>query len=252
MNTLDTIVSVPFVDLKGQYDSIRREVDAAIEAVITRSSFIGGPFVTEFEQAFARYCGVEHCVGVGNGTDALFIALRTLGVGPGDEVITPANTFIATSEAIKMAGAQVVFCDINPKTYTLDAERLEEKVTPKTKAIVPVHLYGQPADMDAILAVAKKHGLRVIGDAAQAHGALYKGQPIAKVTDIACFSFYPGKNLGAYGDAGALVTDNEQWAVAARKFANHGRSRKYDHDLEGINSRLDGLQAAILSAKLAH
>ena len=252
MNTLDTIVSVPFVDLKGQYDSIRREVDAAIEAVIAHSSFIGGPFVTEFEQAFARYCGVEHCVGVGNGTDALFIALRTLGIGPGDEVITAANTFIATSEAIKMAGAQVVFCDINPKTYTLDAERLEEKVTPKTKAIVPVHLYGQPADMDAILAVAKKHGLRIIGDAAQAHGAFYKGQPIAKVADIACFSFYPGKNLGAYGDAGALVTDNEQWAVAARKFANHGRSRKYDHDLEGINSRLDGLQAAILSAKLAH
>ena len=252
MNTLDTIVSVPFVDLKGQYDSIRREVDAAIEAVIAHSSFIGGPFVTEFEQAFARYCGVEHCVGVGNGTDALFIALRTLGVGPGDEVITAANTFIATSEAIKMAGAQVVFCDINPKTYTLDAERLEEKVTPKTKAIVPVHLYGQPADMDAILAVAKKHGLRIIGDAAQAHGAFYKGQPIAKFADIACFSFYPGKNLGAYGDAGALVTDNEQWAVAARKFANHGRSRKYDHDLEGINSRLDGLQAAILSAKLAH
>jgi dTDP-4-amino-4,6-dideoxygalactose transaminase len=252
MNTLDTIVSVPFVDLKGQYDSIRREVDAAIEAVITRSSFIGGPFVTEFEQAFARYCGVEHCVGVGNGTDALFIALRTLGVGPGDEVITAANTFIATSEAIKMAGAQVVFCDINPKTYALDAERLEEKVTAKTKAIVPVHLYGQPADMDPILAVAKKHGLRIIGDAAQAHGAFYKGQPIAKFADIACFSFYPGKNLGAYGDAGALVTDNEQWAVAARKFANHGRSRKYDHDLEGINSRLDGLQAAILSAKLAH
>src|SRR5438552_3832206 len=252
MNTLDTIVSVPFVDLKGQYDSIRREVDAAIEAVITRSSFIGGPLVTEFEQAFARYCGVEHCVGVGNGTDALYVALRTLGVGPGDEVITVANTFIATSEAIKMAGAQVVFVDIDPRTYNIDVNGIEERITSKTKAIIAVHLYGQPADMDRIREIAKRHGLYLVGDAAQAHGALYKGVPIAKLADITCFSFYPGKNLGAYGDAGALVTDNDEWAARARMFANHGRSRKYDHDFEGINSRLDSLQAAVLTVKLRH
>ncbi len=220
--------------------------------MISQTAFIGGTFVKKFEEEFARYCGVEHCVGVANGTDALYVALRTLGIGPGDEVITAANTFIATSEAIKMAGAQVVFVDIDPTTYTIDVERIEEKITSRTKAIIPVHLYGQPADMDPILALAKKHGLRVVGDAAQAHGAQYKGRPIAKLADITCFSFYPGKNLGAYGDAGALVTDNEEWAASARMFANHGRTKKYDHDFEGINSRLDGLQAAILSAKLPH
>jgi dTDP-4-amino-4,6-dideoxygalactose transaminase len=178
--------------------------------------------------------------------------LRALGIGPGDEVITVANSFIATSEAIKMAGAQVVFVDCNPSTYTIDVSKIEAKITSKTKAIVPVHLYGQPADMDPILALAKKHGLRVIGDAAQAHGAKYKGRPIAELADITCYSFYPGKNLGAYGDAGALVTDNEEWAASGRMFANHGRTKKYDHDFEGVNSRLDGLQAAILSVKLRH
>jgi dTDP-4-amino-4,6-dideoxygalactose transaminase len=252
MPTLNTTMNIPLVDLKTQYDSIKDEIDAAIAAVIAQTAFIGGPFVKEFEEAFARYCGVERCVGVANGTDALFVALKALGVGPGDEVITVANSFIATSEAIKMAGAQVVFVDINPKTYTIDVERIEEKITPKTKAIIPVHLYGQPADMDPILALAKKHGLRVIGDAAQAHGATYKGRPISQLADITCYSFYPGKNLGAYGDAGALVTNNETWAASARMLANHGRTKKYDHDFEGINSRLDGLQAAILSVKLKH
>jgi dTDP-4-amino-4,6-dideoxygalactose transaminase len=252
MQTLETTLTVPFVDLKSQYESIKPEVDAAIAAVINETAFIGGPAVKEFEEAFARYAGVAHTVGVANGTDALFIALRTLGVGPGDEVITVANSFIATSEAIKMAGAQVVFVDMDPVTYTIDVNRIEAKITPKTKAIIPVHLYGQPADMDPIRALAKKHELFIIGDAAQAHGATYKGTPIAQLADITCYSFYPGKNLGAYGDAGALVTDNAAWASAARMLANHGRTKKYDHDWEGVNSRLDGLQAAVLNVKLRH
>jgi dTDP-4-amino-4,6-dideoxygalactose transaminase len=252
MQTLHTTMSVPFVDLKAQYASIKAEIDAAISAVIADTAFVGGGCVKEFEQAFARYCGMSQCVGLANGTDALFVALRSLGVGEGDEVITVANSFVATSEAIKMAGAQVVFVDINPKTFTMDVNRIEEKITRRTKAIIPVHLYGQPADMDPILALARKHGLRVVGDAAQAHGAQYKGRPTSQLADITCFSFYPGKNLGAYGDAGALVTNNEEWAGTARMFANHGRTKKYDHDFEGINSRLDGIQAAILSVKLRH
>jgi dTDP-4-amino-4,6-dideoxygalactose transaminase len=195
---------------------------------------------------------VKHCVGLANGTDAIFVALRALGIGPGDEVITAANSFVATSEAIKMVGAQVVFADINATTYTLDVNTLEEKITPRTKAIIPVHLYGHPAEMDQILSIARKRGLKVVGDAAQAHGAQYRGQPISRFADITCFSFYPGKNLGAYGDGGALVTNNDEWTAAARMFANHGRIDKYDHGVEGINSRLDGLQAAILSAKLPH
>ena len=244
--------SIPFVDLKAQYDSIKPEIDAAIASVIAETAFIGGPHVAAFEDAFARYCGVSHCVGVANGTDALFVALKALGIGAGDEVITVANSFVATSEAIRMAGAQVVFVDIDPATYNLDVSRVEERITPRTKAIIPVHLYGQPADMAPIAEIARKHGLRIVGDAAQAHGALYRGQPIAQLADITCYSFYPGKNLGAYGDAGALVTNNGDWATAARMFANHGRTKKYDHDLEGVNSRLDGLQAAVLNVKLRH
>jgi dTDP-4-amino-4,6-dideoxygalactose transaminase len=252
MQTFETTISVPFVDLKAQYASIKDEVDAAIAAVIRDTAFVGGPFVNAFERDFAAYCGIGHCVGLANGTDALFVALKTLGVGPGDEVITAANTFVATSEAIAMAGARVVFVDMNPGTCNIDVDRIEEKITARTKAIMPVHLYGQPADMDPIRELARKHGLYVVGDAAQAHGATYKGRPISQLADITCFSFYPGKNLGAYGDAGALVTDNEEWAAKARMFANHGRTKKYDHDFEGINSRLDGLQAAILSVKLRH
>jgi dTDP-4-amino-4,6-dideoxygalactose transaminase len=252
MRVSDIAISIPLVDLKAQYESIKEEIDAAIAAVLRDAAFIGGRFVREFEEAFARYCGTTSCVGVANGTDALFVALRTVGVGPGDEVITAANSFIATAEAIRMAGARVVFVDIDAKTYNIDVGQIEEKITPRTKAIIPVHLYGQPADMDPLLAVARKHGLRVIGDAAQAHGALYRGEPIAKFADITCFSFYPGKNLGAYGDAGALVTENDEWAAKARMFANHGRTRKYDHEFEGINSRLDALQAAVLSVKLRY
>ena len=250
MQTLETMTRIPFVDLKAQYDSIKKDIDEAIAKVISQTSFIGGTFVKEFEEAFARYCGTDHCVGVANGTDALFIALKALGIGPGDEVITVANTFVATSEAIKMASAQVVFVDCDPITYNIDVTQIEAKITKRTKAIIPVHLYGQPADMDAIVALAKKHNLRIIGDAAQAHGALYRGRKIATLADITCYSFYPGKNLGAYGDGGALVTNNPEWANSARMFANHGRTKKYDHDLEGVNSRLDGLQAAILSVKL--
>jgi dTDP-4-amino-4,6-dideoxygalactose transaminase len=252
MPTLDTITRIPFVDLKAQYDSIKHEIDEAIAAVISQTAFIGGPFVKAFEDEFARYCAVSDCVGVANGTDAIFIALKTLGIGEGDEVITAANSFVATSEAVHMAGANVVFCDCDPKTYNIDVSQIEARITSRTKAIIPVHLYGQPVDMDPIIALAQKHGLRIIGDAAQAHGALYKGRPIATLADITCFSFYPGKNLGAYGDGGALVTDNPEWAAAARMFANHGRTKKYDHDLEGVNSRLDGIQAAILSVKLRY
>ena len=249
---LNATMTIPFLDLKAQYDSIKAEVDAAIASVLAETAFVGGPHVQAFENEFARYCGVTHCVGVANGTDAIFLALRALGIGPGDEVITVANSFVATSEAIKMAGAQVVFVDIDPRTFNIDVNGIEAKVTPRTKAIIPVHLYGQPADMAAIRAIADRHGLRVIGDAAQAHGAMYRGQPIAQLADMTCYSFYPGKNLGAYGDAGAVVTNNAEWATAARMFANHGRTKKYDHDFEGVNSRLDGLQAAILSVKLRY
>lgn len=244
--------NIAFVDLRRQYEEIRGEIDHAIEQVISRTAFVGGPFLQSFEESFAAFCGVNHCIGVGNGTDALFIALKTLGIGAGDEVITVANSFIATSEAVTMTGARVVFVDIDPKTYNIDVARIEEKITGKTKAILPVHLYGQPADMDPILEIARKHGLKVVEDAAQAHGALYKGRRVGSIGDIACFSFYPGKNLGAYGDGGAVVTNSDEWALRARMLANHGRVEKYDHDMEGVNSRLDGLQAAILGVKLKY
>lgn len=244
--------NVAFVDLKRQYEEIKPEIDRGMEEVLSKTAFVGGPFLRSFEDEFAAFCGVKHCIGVGNGTDALFLALKTLGIGPGDEVITVANSFIATSEAITATGARVVFVDIHPSTYNMDVQRIEEKITKKTKAIIPVHLYGQPADMDPILEIARNHHLRVVEDAAQAHGALYKGRVIGSIGDMACFSFYPGKNLGAYGDGGAIVTQNEEWAVKARMLANHGRVEKYDHDMEGVNSRLDGLQSAVLSVKLKH
>jgi len=243
---------IPFVDLKAQYDGIKEEIDKAISDVISKTAFVGGPFLESFEKSFASFCGVKNCVGVGNGTDALYIALRALGIGPGDEVITVANSFIATSEAITMTGARVVFVDINPRTYNIDVTKIEEKVTPRTKAIIPVHLYGQPADVDPIIAIAKKHGLKIVEDAAQGHGGLYKGRRIGSIGDLACFSFYPGKNLGAYGDGGAVVTNDDALADKVRMIANHGRMEKYNHKLEGVNSRLDGLQAAILDVKLRH
>lgn len=243
-------MNIPLVDLRAQYAAIKSDIDPVIADVISKSAFIGGSYVKSFEAAFATYCDVKHCIGVGNGTDAIFIALRALGIHEGDEVITVANSFIATAEAITMTGARVVFVDIDPKTYNIDTNKIEEKITPNTKAIVPVHLYGQPADMDPILALAKKYNLRIVEDCAQAHGAIYKGRTVGSIGDLACFSFYPGKNLGAYGDAGAIVTNDDDLATKSRMIANHGRIDKYDHEIEGVNSRLDGLQAAILGVKL--
>ncbi len=245
-------MTIQLVDLKKQYDTIKTEIDTVIADVLSRTAFIGGSYVKNFEDAFALFCGARHCIGVGNGTDALFVALRCLGIGPGDEVIVPANSFIATAEAVTQAGGRVVFADIDPTTYNIDVARLEGKISEKTKAIIPVHLYGQPADMDPILTLARKHGLKVIEDAAQAHDAEYRGRRVGSLGDCACFSFYPGKNLGAYGDAGAIVTNDDRLARSARMFANHGRIDKYDHEQEGINSRLDALQAAILGVKLKH
>ena len=245
-------MNIPFVDLKAQYASIKNEIDSAVKEVIDNTAFIGGSFAKKFEDAFAAFCNVRYCVGVGNGTDALFIALKSLGIGEGDEVITVANSFIATSEAVSMTGARVVFVDIDPKTYNIDINKIEEKISAKTKAIIPVHLYGQPADMEPIIQLAKKYKLKIVEDAAQAHGAEYKGKKIGSIGDMACFSFYPGKNLGAYGDAGAVVTNDGDLAIKARMFANHGRIDKYNHEKEGINSRLDGIQAAVLSTKLKY
>jgi dTDP-4-amino-4,6-dideoxygalactose transaminase len=243
---------IPLVDLKAQYESIKDEINAIIQEVIATSTFIGGPYVRDFEESFAEFCEVKHCIGVGNGTDALFIALKSLGIGVGDAVITAANSFIATSEAISATGAQVIFCDIDPKTYNIDVSQIEAKITPQTKAIIPVHLYGQPADMDPIVELACRYGLKIVEDAAQAHGALYKERKVGSLGDVACFSFYPGKNLGAYGDGGAIVTNDDELALKIRMLANHGSLDKYDHKIEGMNSRLDGLQAAILSVKLKH
>lgn len=251
-NNKERVVNIPLVDLKNQYSLIKDAIDAAVLDVISSSSFVGGTYVEAFEEAFAVFCGSKHCVGVGNGTDALCLALKVLGIGPGDEVITAANSFVATSEAITMTGAKVVFVDIDPQTYNIDVMRIEEKINERTKAILPVHLFGQPANLAPILELARGYNLKVVADAAQAHGALYRDLSITKLADIICFSFYPGKNLGAYGDAGAIVTENDHWAMKARKMANHGRSEKYDHEFEGMNSRLDAIQAAVLSVKLRY
>jgi dTDP-4-amino-4,6-dideoxygalactose transaminase len=245
-------MKVPFVDLKVQYDSIKEEIRSTIERVILDSAFIGGKYVIAFENNFADYLGIKHCIGVGNGTDALIIALKALDIKAGDEVLTAANSFIATSEAITMAGARVVFVDCDKDTYNIDINKIEESISSKAKAIIPVHLYGQPVEMDAIMDLAKKHGLYVIEDAAQAHGAEYKNKKAGTFGHIACFSFYPGKNLGAYGDGGALVTNDDGLAKNVRMMANHGRFEKYNHEFEGVNSRLDGLQAAILDVKLKY
>jgi dTDP-4-amino-4,6-dideoxygalactose transaminase len=245
-------MNVPFVDLKRQYAAIQTEITAAIQQVISETAFIGGKYCIQFEQQFATFCNAQHCIGVGNGTDALFIVLKALGIGAGDEVITVANSFIATSEAISASGAKVVFVDCHPVQYTIDTSKIAEKITPKTRAIIPVHLYGQPADMAAIQALARQYGLAVIEDAAQAHGARFQQQRVGTFGNAACFSFYPGKNLGAYGDAGAIVTNDAVLAKKCRMLANHGRLEKYRHLIEGYNTRLDGLQAAILSVKLQY
>lgn len=245
-------MQVAFVDLKAQYRSIQAEVDAAVSAVIADCAFIGGKYAAAFEREFAAYVGRKHCIGVANGTDALIAAMKGLGIGPGDEVITAANTFIATAEGVTHAGADVVFVDHDPLYYNLDPAWIETAITPRTKAIAPVHLYGQPCDMDRIMAIAKKHDLLVIEDTAQAHGALWKGRRAGTFGDCACFSFYPGKNLGAYGDAGAVVTESDELEAFLRSYCNHGRHDDLVHCREGINSRLDGIQAAILGVKLRH
>jgi dTDP-4-amino-4,6-dideoxygalactose transaminase len=245
-------MNIPLVDLKSQYRSIKNEIDGAIQDVLNQTDFIGGIAVGEFERAFADFCGVKHVVGVANGTDAIHLTLRACGIGNGDEVITAVNTFIATSEAITAAGAKPVFVDNDSVTYTIDVSKIEEKITSRTRAIIPVHLYGQPADMEPIERIAGKHNLIIIEDAAQAHGAIYKGRKVGSFGKATCFSFYPGKNLGAYGDAGAIATNDEEFGNHVRMLANHGRLEKYVHKLEGYNSRLDTLQAAILSVKLAH
>ncbi|MDZ7265528.1 MAG: DegT/DnrJ/EryC1/StrS family aminotransferase [candidate division KSB1 bacterium] len=243
-------MTVPFLDLKIQYQQIKSEVDQAIQAVIDSCAFVNGPATKQFEKNFAAYCGAKHAVGVANGTDALHLALRALGIGQGDEVITAANTFIATAEAITLAGARVVFVDIHPETYNIDVNQIEAKISPRTKAIIPVHLFGQPADMEPILMLARKHHLKVIEDACQAHGAKYQGHRVGMFGDAACFSFYPGKNLGAYGDGGAVVTNDETIAQKVAMLADHGSLIKYQHQVEGMNSRLDSIQAAILNVKL--
>lgn len=250
-------MKIPFVDLKAQYKSIEQEIQSAINEVLENSTFINSRQVDNFEKKFAELIGVKHCIGVGNGTDALIIALKTLGIGAGDEVIVPANSFIATSEAVTAAGARVVFVDNHPDTYNIDVDKIKEKITLKTKAIIPVHLYGQMADMDSILNIALNFNLKIIEDAAQAHLSEYKmknstWKKAGTLGDMATFSFYPSKNLGAYGDAGAIVTDNDETANLARMYANHGRIAKYNHEFEGYNSRLDGLQAAILNVKLKY
>ncbi|MEG3637854.1 DegT/DnrJ/EryC1/StrS family aminotransferase [Magnetococcus sp. PR-3] len=237
-----------FVDLLAQHRSIQASLDAAIDHVITTSSFIRGPHVEAFEAGFAQMMGVKHCVSCGNGTDALYIAMHALGLDAGDEVITTAHSWIATSETITQAGGQVVFCDTEADYFCLDVEKLAEKITPKTRGIIAVHLYGQPANMPAIMALAKKHNLWVIEDAAQAHLAELDGQVVGSFGDVATFSFYPGKNLGAMGDAGCLITNQEKLADHARLFARHGG--KNNHQIEGINSRMDGLQAAVLNVKM--
>jgi dTDP-4-amino-4,6-dideoxygalactose transaminase len=243
---------IPFVDLKSQYQSLKHEFDEAILKVVAETAFISGKYARAFEEAFAEYLGVQHCIAVANGTDALEIGLKAIGVGVGDEVLVPANTFFATAEAVGNVGAKPVFVDIEPNFYNLDPSKIEEKITPRTKALIPVHLYGLPAEMDEIMALAQKHGLKVLEDCAQAHGATYKGKTVGTFGDVATFSFYPSKNLGAFGDAGAIVTNNAETAEIARLIANHGQIAKNRHSLIGRNSRLDGIQAAVLSVKLPH
>jgi dTDP-4-amino-4,6-dideoxygalactose transaminase len=250
--TATSKAGVPFADLHAQYLTLKTEMDAAIAGVIQSSAFIRGPYVQKFEAAFAKMHDMPHCVSCANGTDSLYVAMHALGVRPGDEVIAPAHSWISTTETITQAGGKVVFVDTEKDTFTIDAAQVEAKITSRTVGIIPVHLYGQPADMDAILAIARKHKLWVIEDCAQAHLAQFRGRTVGTMGDAASFSFYPGKNLGAMGDAGALLTRDAQLADRMAMFARHGGLTKGDHQVEGINSRLDGLQAAILSVKLPH
>lgn len=243
-------MTIPFLDLKIQYAALKDEIAGAIAGVLDSTQFIGGESLAKFEKEFAEYCEAKHARGVANGTDALQLALRALDIGHGDEAIVPANTFIATAAAVATTGARPVFVDVDPKTYTIDPAKIERAVTSRTKAIIPVHLFGQPADMDAIADIARRRNLYVIEDAAQAHGAEYQGARVGSLGDIACFSFYPGKNLGAYGDGGAITTNSGALAERIERLRDHGRLSKYRHAEVGFNSRLDALQAAVLHVKL--
>lgn len=245
-------MKVPFLDLKAQYQSIKEEIHQAIDSVIENTAFAGGPFVASFEKSFAAFNDCKHAIACGNGTDALWLALTGLGVGKGDEVITVPNTFIATAEAISLSGAEPVFVDVDEKTCNMNPALLEQAITPKTKAIIPVHLFGQPVDMDPVMDIAKKHKLFVVEDACQAHGAEYKGRKAGTIGDAGCFSFYPGKNLGAYGEGGGVITNNDDLARKMQVFRDHGQPKKYYHDVIGWNARMDGIQGAVLSVKLKY
>ncbi len=244
------MTDIKFLDLRKQYLSMKGEIDDAIASVLNESAFVGGRFVRDFEDQFASYQHAKYCIGVGNGTDALEIAIEALELPSNSEIIVPANSFIASSEAITRSGHKVVFCDVNADDYTIDVEDVAKRITSQTAAILGVHLYGHPCDMGALIKVASQHGIKVIEDCAQAHGAAYHGRRVGAIGDIGAFSFYPGKTLGAYGDAGCIVTNDSDLADRCRMIANHGRIDKYDHVFEGRNSRLDGIQAAVLSAKL--
>lgn len=248
---------IPFLDLKAQYQSIKSEIDNEIQKVLEETAFIGGERVKNFELNFAKKIGVKHCIGVGNGTDAIIIALKMLGIKSGDEVIVPANSFIATAEAVSAIGGKVIFVDNYSDTYNIDCEKLESLINKKTKAIIAVHLYGQIADMDKLIILCDKYKLFLIEDSAQGHLSEYRTnngeiKQAGTFGDCATFSFYPGKNLGAYGDAGAITTNNDYLALRMRMYCNHGRTEKYKHEFEGINSRMDGMQAAILNVKLKY
>ena len=243
---------IPYLDLPAQYRSIKPEVDDAVQRVLASAHFALGPDVEAFEQAFAAYCATAEAIAVNSGTSALHLALLACGIGPGDEVITVPFTFVATVAAIEYAGARPVLVDVEPGTLTMDPAQLERAITPQTKAVMPVHLFGQPADMDPILQIAQRRGLRVIEDAAQAHGAEYKGRRCGSIGDVAAFSFYPGKNLGAYGEGGAVVTSDPALAAPIRLLRSWGEERRYEHRLKGFNYRMDGIQGAILGVKLRH
>jgi dTDP-4-amino-4,6-dideoxygalactose transaminase len=245
-------MNVPFLDLRAQYHSLQSTLDRAWRNVVDESAFIRGRFVSDFESEFFKITEAKHCIGVGNGTDALYIILKCLGIGPGDEVITAANSWISSSETIGQTGASAVFADVEKDFFCMDPKQLEKRITSKTKAVIAVHLFGQAADIDSIKAICDKHELFLIEDCAQAHLTEYKGKPVGTFGVAGAFSFYPGKNLGAYGDAGGIITNNDQLAGKMRMYANHGSLVKHEHMIEGINSRLDGLQAAVLSAKLPY
>ncbi|MDA0838447.1 MAG: DegT/DnrJ/EryC1/StrS family aminotransferase [Planctomycetota bacterium] len=243
---------IPLVDLKAQYESIKDEILPAVAAVFESTQFVLGEAVARFENAFASYCQVEHAIGVNSGTSALHLALESCGIGDGDEVITTPFTFIATTAAIRYTGARPVFVDIDPQSYTIDVNQIEAAITERTKAIIPVHLYGQMADMDPILGIAERHGLVVIEDACQAHGAEYKGRRAGSLGHLGCFSFYPGKNLGAYGEGGLITTNDPEHNKHLRLMRDWGQSQKYHHTLPGFNYRMDGVQGAVLDVKLRH